>query len=346
MQARHTAGWMLTPQIPAIYTKVILGVARARGLDPAALIADAGLDAAVLADPAALVVPAEHLRLGQLILARTGNDGIGFDIGLALPLTTHGSLGFAVLCCGTLREAVHLLGRFWRLRERGAELQICEQDEDIVLALSAPPDLPLAVGPIFFECLLTVLFRSMQLLLGSSERIGLFALMGPEAAYHARYRDRLPPCCHDMPTYRFMVPKAVLDRPLPMANPEMLAQAVAQCERELALLEHPEDELLERVRAALVLTPAGYPSQAVLAEQLHMSLRTLRRRLQVCGTGYKELLEVARRRDALRLLETTALSIQCIATMLGYLNPTNFARAFRLWTGRSPREYRAIRPPE
>lgn len=346
MPARNDSHWMLTPQIPAIYTRAILAVARARGLDAEALIVEAGLDAATLADPAALVAPAAHMCLGQLIMVRTGNDGLGFDIGFALPLTTHGSLGFAVLCCGSLREAVGLLGRFWRLRERGAELQICEQDAHIVLELSAPMDLPLAVGAIYFECLLTVLFRSMQLLLGSSERIGLFALAGPEAGYHARYRERLPPCCHDMPTYRFMVPQEVLDRPLPMANAAMLDQAIAQCERELALLEHPDDELLARVRAALTLSPTGYPSQTVLAAQLHMSLRTLRRRLQACGTGYKELLDVARRRDALRLLETTTLSIQCIATMLGYLNPTNFARAFRLWTGRSPREYRAIRPPE
>lgn len=343
MSARHDTHWMLSPQIPAIYSQAVLNVARDRGLDCERLLEEAGLDAVTLNDPAALVVSAHHMCLVMQILAHTGNNGLGFEIGLTLPLTTHGSLGFAMLCCSSLREALPLLARYWSLRERGAELQVLTQEGAVVVELTTSLVLPKQVDRVLFECLLTTVFRSLQMLLGTREALGCLLLVGPVEPYHARFAPVLPPCHHDMPAWRFVVPEALLDCPLPMANAGMLQQAVAQCERELALLQHPYDDVLERVREALILSSSGYPSQAQLAEQLHMSLRTVRRRLQLCGTSYRELLDVARRRDALRLLETTHLSIQSIAARLGYLNPTNFARAFRHWTGRSPREYRTLR---
>lgn len=346
MQARHDSHWMLTPQVPSIYTQTVLNVARRRGLDTDELIAIVGLDQALLADATGLVLPAVHMGLCNLVIERIGNDGGSFEIGLELPLTTHGSLGFALLCSATLREGMELAKRFWQLRERTADLQIFEHGDHIVLEISTTLGLPPVLRQAFLECVLTVVSRAVQLLLGEKEKIGELVLPGPEPAYYARYRDLLPPARYGMQAFQFRVPLDLLDKPLLFANKEVLQHAIAQCERECALLEQPNHDLLDSVRAALVLTHNGYPNQDVLADSLHMSLRTLRRKLQMSGTSYKLLLEGARLRDALLLLETTALSIQDIAERLGYLNPTNFARAFRQWTGRAPREYRTLRALE
>ena len=51
--------------------------------------------------------------------------------------------------------------------------------------------------------------------------------------------------------------------------------------------------------------------------------------------------EEARRRDACRLLDEPELEIRRIAELLGYADPANFTRAFKSWTGRAPREWRA-----
>jgi len=65
--------------------------------------------------------------------------------------------------------------------------------------------------------------------------------------------------------------------------------------------------------------------------------------LQMQGVSYQGLLEEARRRDALVLLEKPNIEIQKIAELLGYNNPANFTRAFKEWTGRTPSQFRAIR---
>lgn len=74
-----------------------------------------------------------------------------------------------------------------------------------------------------------------------------------------------------------------------------------------------------------------------------MTPRTLRRRLDQEGTSFKRLMEEAKRRDALRLLDDYDLDVQRVAALLGYQDPANFTRAFRQWTGQTPSQYRATR---
>jgi AraC-like DNA-binding protein len=88
------------------------------------------------------------------------------------------------------------------------------------------------------------------------------------------------------------------------------------------------------------LLPSGNPSLAAAADVAGFSLRTLQRRLNDAGCSYSQLLEEARHRAALRLLGDRRVKIVDVALELGYSDPANFTRAFRRWTGTSPREAR------
>ncbi|MBV8063768.1 MAG: helix-turn-helix transcriptional regulator [Nevskia sp.] len=101
--------------------------------------------------------------------------------------------------------------------------------------------------------------------------------------------------------------------------------------------------MVQRVRVELALGAEGYPDLGSVAARLLISSRTLKRRLQQCGTSFQELRDEARHRDALRLLENPDLEIRQIAAALGYRDPPSFSRAFRRWTGRTPLQARAPR---
>jgi AraC-like DNA-binding protein len=79
---------------------------------------------------------------------------------------------------------------------------------------------------------------------------------------------------------------------------------------------------------------------AEVARGLGMSERTLKRKLAEQGTSYSELLDRERHSQAVELLRGAA-SIDDVAERLGYSDAANFTRAFRRWTGRSPRVHRA-----
>jgi AraC-like DNA-binding protein len=81
-------------------------------------------------------------------------------------------------------------------------------------------------------------------------------------------------------------------------------------------------------------------SKRLAAEISGVSPRTLNRRLSEQGTSYAELLDQARLAKAASMLTETDEKLLDISLMLGYENAANFSRAFRRWTGISPREYR------
>ncbi|MFN3586802.1 MAG: helix-turn-helix transcriptional regulator, partial [Moraxellaceae bacterium] len=135
---------------------------------------------------------------------------------------------------------------------------------------------------------------------------------------------------------RLVGDRAALAQPLPTANPEGLAAALARCEQESVLMGVAAEPLHRRVRAALQPGESGYPGPDVIAASLHLSPRTLRRRLGEEGCNYQSLLEAARRYDSCALLARPELEIRTISTWLGYADPANFTRAFRGWTGMTP----------
>jgi AraC-like DNA-binding protein len=73
---------------------------------------------------------------------------------------------------------------------------------------------------------------------------------------------------------------------------------------------------------------------------MHLSPRTLKRRLAEHGVTYSSLAEGELREKAMLLLRSVDLSLEQVAERTGYSDVANFTRAFRRWTGQTPAQYR------
>ncbi|CAM3738329.1 AraC family transcriptional regulator [Parendozoicomonas haliclonae] len=80
-----------------------------------------------------------------------------------------------------------------------------------------------------------------------------------------------------------------------------------------------------------------------VADALHLSPRHLSRRLSAEGCSFKQLQEQSRCQVAMEKLCNSSLTSKQLAELLGFNDESAFARAFRRWTGHSPREYRCVR---
>jgi len=101
------------------------------------------------------------------------------------------------------------------------------------------------------------------------------------------------------------------------------------------------DRLVQLLKAEL---PHGCLTVADAAAKLHTSVRPLQRRLSAAGLTFTDLVDEIRRSAAIELVQAGTLTRLQIALMLGYSEQAHFTRAFRRWTGASPRQYVAGRP--
>lgn len=92
-----------------------------------------------------------------------------------------------------------------------------------------------------------------------------------------------------------------------------------------------------RVRAAIAAElVVGNPSAEQIAARLQTPVRTLSRRLAAAGTSYRDVLDGVRSQLAHRYVVEEARPVTETATLLGFADPSSFARAFKRWFGRGP----------
>jgi AraC-like DNA-binding protein len=123
-------------------------------------------------------------------------------------------------------------------------------------------------------------------------------------------------------------------------NAELLAMLVPQLDEELK--QHKKQQSFpEQVRLAIQRKLAGQrPRMQDVARDLHISSRTLQRRLQESGHNFQQVLEESRHELARHYLTHSSLELNETAYLLGYEEANSFVRAFRSWEGVPPAYWR------
>jgi AraC-like DNA-binding protein len=138
----------------------------------------------------------------------------------------------------------------------------------------------------------------------------------------------------------FLLRNDDLARPVRTADDALTGYLDRLAEQTLTALGDA-NTLQNRVRQALLSDlSAGVPTLDRLGRVLGMSARTLQRGLHLEGTTFAAVLTQLRQDMAAPLLRDGQLAVAEVAFLLGYRDPSAFQRAFRRWTGRSPRAYR------
>jgi len=136
--------------------------------------------------------------------------------------------------------------------------------------------------------------------------------------------------------------KADMDLPFATYNAELLAIVAPQLEAELTQ-QLAQKTFSEQAKAILKRLLAGQrPGIQDLARELHLSTRTLQRRLTEQGITFQRLLEETRRELARHYLLHASLELNETAYLLGYEDANSFFRAFHHWEGTSPGQWRVL----
>jgi AraC-like DNA-binding protein len=131
-----------------------------------------------------------------------------------------------------------------------------------------------------------------------------------------------------------------VDRPLVGGNPQLAQLHDQVIVQYLARLDR--NDIVQRTRAAILDgLQSGRLSDEQVAGALHLSVRSLQRRLEEGGTNFRRLVDDTRRDVAQAYIRDRNVSLGEIAFLLGFSDASAFSRAYRRWTGKSPTDARA-----
>jgi AraC-like DNA-binding protein len=134
--------------------------------------------------------------------------------------------------------------------------------------------------------------------------------------------------------------------PFVTRNTELLELLAPQFEEQLRQSgeeDLAEDNFVELVRRTIQHKLTGHrPSIEMIAQSLHLSSRTIQRRLQEAGYSFQRVLDEARHQMARYYLSNSVLELNETAYLLGFENPNSFGRAFRSWEGMPPSDWREV----
>ena len=310
-------------------------------LDAGPLIRAAGIDEERAEVVGSRISRHAVMRLWELAIEETGDRNIGLRVGSRVRPTSFHALGIAFLTCDNLRHALEALVFFYRVIVTvPLHLKLTDVDDHVELHIRyTNPKYPLPEVP--FDSFIASIVELCRLATKQEfSPTGLrlrFADNGRAAAYEEYFNAPVvfdPDAEHSAVLFS----RESLETMLPGRNVEILDATDRILEDYVAALN--PDEISSQVRKLLLtMLPTGQASQEAIARKLHMSRSTLQRRLSEENTNYRELLEGTRKTLAIQYVRASEHPLSYIAFLLGFSDQSNFSRAFRRWTGVSPKAY-------
>lgn len=326
--------------VPVEYARPIAEHLRSVGMGAGHWPLHGGVSEAKVAEPGGVLSYAEFRQLVLDAIAAAREPALGLFVGARLVASTHGVVGMAAVSASTVRQALDVVEQFSQLRS--SLITIALEPGTLEARLVVTEVLPLGdiQRPLFEAVVLSIKNILDDITRGAAEVLEV-AFPFEEPGYAALARD-LFGCRvrYGQGWAGFSAPPEVLDLPVRLADPAAFEEAERICQRELDRIS-AHQSMDARVRRLLLENQNGFPSLSVTARLLHMTPRTLHRRLVDEGTSYRELLESVRHTLAIQHVRSGRFSMEEIAYRLGYSDLANFRRAFKRWEGVSPSTFRA-----
>jgi AraC-like DNA-binding protein len=309
---------------------------------------EVGLGAALPSDPGA-TVPWEQAALAlERVFERRPDEGQSLWMGAEMSVRMLNVVGLAMMSAKTVRSVVQAFVRFAPLVLSDAEFSFLEEQEEAVLRFVLPPASP-RFSRSAIEFVLGACAACANELHQQDRRLRKVSVRYAAPPYASEYHRLFQcPVVFGAPDNEVRFDRADLDLPLPGGDEtlhrmlcERAEHAVASREGSLSLSERAK-ELMGRGERLDGLNITK------VAKELKLSASALQRKLKDEGTNYSQLLDDVRRQQALATVVRADVPIKELAERLGFSETSAFHRAFRRWTGQTPRQFRdgGLREPD
>lgn len=324
-----------------------LSLMQSNGLAVGEVLAGTSVSTDTLSDSGNVISPDEYQTIVENMLRLTGDRGLGLDVGLHTDLMHLGTLGYAALSCGTLREAIELGKQYGEMFGFWGDMSPPRDGRDPDVVEIPAPWLGHAAYRFAVEAHLSFFLHAGAASIGVEPEVERLMFSYPEPQYVERYRQifRCPMQFNARHT-QLVAKGGWLDAPLKTRNEELNRICREHLDR-LVVQIRGSGSVATKVRALLMAQQAGDFALEMVAAKIGVGSRTLERLLQKEGFSYRTLADDVRLQLAKKWLGTPMPSKQ-ICHRLGFSDVNSFRRAFKRWTGQTIQDFRlnAVNPQQ
>lgn len=237
-----------------------------------------------------------------------------------------------------LQECLWALPRYLSAFFPQAILEYFEYKEVVGYKLIRSP-YPAPYQQLFNETLAAIILNFLRFLVGENIRPEYIAFNYPRPHQIGNYSEFFNcPMYFDRNQFEFVVDRKMANAPIVLSKQSATHPSDACSVQSVFPLQLYS--LSRRIQGIIKQNKDEMPSEAHVAESLQVSTRTLRRRLYQSNTNFQKELNFYRRDLAFKYLLSQSDNITDVALKLGFTDSSAFSKAFRKWSGISPRDFK------
>jgi len=292
--------------------------------------------------------PATRVSLNQIIECYRNAIRLSLDpffayhTGLRFHVSSFGMYGFAILSSTDFRQASRFAEQYQQLAFSTVDIRFKEETDYAVWTIEPAP-LP-SVDATLYKFIV-----EMQFGIATSLHRDVIAPSFAPRELHVTYESVAEtksyaavfgcPVRFRQKKNAFVLDKHWLDGPAKLGNELTYLELIKICDWLLDQMQLRVG-IAGSIREAFLINLAQPTTLDAIARRLKLSKGTLKRRLREDGTSYRKVVDELKTQLAIKYLRDTDLTVEDIASSLGFSDATNFRHAFRRWTKKTPGEFR------
>jgi AraC-like DNA-binding protein len=308
------------------------------GIDPEPLFAAEHIKIQLPVDTSLRIPYVNYDRIRAKAVAQSGDEAFGLKMASLYSPSHLGALGYAIQASTTLRSACLRLKRFARVVN--SDSAVCVEDRNGFMVVTHKESQPTESEAVRDDMDLAVIIRNCRMIYGDKFRLQSVNFK------HSEPRDIKPyfeffgcQLNFNQDENQLLIPLSMVDEILEGASPELALLNDQVLMRRLAQIDR--NDIIARVQAVLVdRLPEGNITDDLVASALHMSVRTLHRKLAKAKSSLRTIVMETRQKLVKHYILDTSLTLTEISLLLGFSESSSFSRAFKTWTGSTPTEAR------
>lgn len=332
--------WPRDGTVLSVSSRALVTACERLGVDTEALLRSVGVSRQTIEDPDARLHNRDASALWTKAYELTGDPVLSLHAAETCPLGAYKVIDFITASARTVGEAFRCSARYFHLINTAVTLPIDESGDPVTFEVVGE-DGPTSVSRAYAEYTLTVFVLHVRAATGVPfplRRVTFTHRPPPDLREHERIFGC--PVRFEEEHNRLHFDRTVWETPARGGHSGVLGVLIEHADLLLAKLPRGPD-LIERTRRAIgERLRGGDPSLESVARELGMSDRSLQRRLREHGYTYAALADEVREATARLYLEQPDIALAEVGYLLGFSDQSTFNRAFKRWTGRTPKEAR------